>query len=149
MIYLQIFENFLNKPNDSEIQASVVLIENLYGEILLLKKGVKSKQQGWCLPGGKREKGESLLENVVRETKEETGLKIKKSKFKFVYTGLSVRGYYVNVYYTKLYEYQGVKISEEHSDYKWTNKYQMLNLAGNTGEYIDMVKKWKTHLNNI
>jgi 8-oxo-dGTP pyrophosphatase MutT (NUDIX family) len=149
MIYLQVFENFLKTPDDSEIQASVAVIENLDGEFLLLKRGIKSKQQGWCLPGGKRDKGESLVENVARETWEETGLKLKKSKFNFVYTGLSVRGYFVNVYYVKLNTYHGVKISEEHSNYMWTKKYHEMDLAGNTGEYIDMARKWKTDQNNI
>lgn len=148
MIYLEVYENF-KKPEDSEIQASVVIIENIDGEILLLKRGVKSKQQGWCLPGGKREKGESLLENIVRETREETGLKLKKSKFNFIYTGLSVRGYFVNVYYVKLKTHNNIKISKEHSDYIWTNKYYEMDLAGNTGQYIDTIFKWKTKYNYI
>ena len=31
----------------------------------------------WCLPGGKQEYGETILEGAVRETKEETNLDIK------------------------------------------------------------------------
>ena len=31
----------------------------------------------WCLPGGKQEYGETILEDAVRETKEETNLDIK------------------------------------------------------------------------
>lgn len=39
----------------------------------------------WTIPGGKVEKGESLLEAVIRETYEETGIKIKPLKVSGIY----------------------------------------------------------------
>ena len=45
------------------------------GEILLLKRSPASYAgEKWCLPGGKREEGESRLEGAKRELHEECGI---------------------------------------------------------------------------
>ncbi|PTX95383.1 hypothetical protein DB345_14000 [Spartobacteria bacterium LR76] len=49
-------------------------IENHFGEVLLLKQKRGNKQ--WTLPGGKIERGESLLDCLSREVFEETKLKV-------------------------------------------------------------------------
>ena len=51
-----------------------VLLFNKKGEVLILKPGYKD---GWTLPGGVVEKGESLIDAALRETKEELGIKVK------------------------------------------------------------------------
>ncbi|MGM0441704.1 MAG: NUDIX domain-containing protein [Elusimicrobiota bacterium] len=45
------------------------------GRVLLIKR--KNPPEGWALPGGFVEKGETLEEAVIREVKEETGLNFK------------------------------------------------------------------------
>ncbi|USK42241.1 NUDIX hydrolase [Cytobacillus oceanisediminis] len=50
------------------------LIYNKSSEQILM---VNNKGQGWSLPGGAVERGESLEQAVVREVEEETGLTIK------------------------------------------------------------------------
>lgn len=135
MKYIKLYENFL-----SNIKASVVLVENIEGDLLLLKRGIKSRQQGWCLPGGGIDKGESDLKTAVRELYEETGIKVKKRDLVHIGIALSVKGFYVSIYYIKLNKEVNVKISEEHSEYKWTSNFDSLDLAGNTGQYIKMIK---------
>ena len=46
------------------------------GEELLLQNRVKTDWRGYCFPGGHVEAGESIVDSVIREMKEETGLTI-------------------------------------------------------------------------
>lgn len=53
---------------------ALVVVQNKNGDYLLVEECC---QQGWWLPGGKVEPGESFQEAAIRETLEETGVKIK------------------------------------------------------------------------
>lgn len=46
------------------------------GDELLLQNRVKADWQGYTMPGGHVEPGESIVEAVIREMKEETGLTV-------------------------------------------------------------------------
>lgn len=47
---------------------------------ILLQNRVKKDWQGYALPGGHIEPGESVVESVIREMKEETGLTIERPR---------------------------------------------------------------------
>lgn len=57
-------------------QYADAFIENADGKVLILKRNTNDDFQpgAWCLPGGKIEPGESPLQAIQREVKEETGL---------------------------------------------------------------------------
>lgn len=46
------------------------------GRVLLVKRGAEPLKGHWSLPGGLLEVGESLLQGVTREVREETGLTV-------------------------------------------------------------------------
>lgn len=72
-------------PSKHNLSAAAIVL-NEHKEVLL----IKSPHKGWEMPGGKVEKGESLKEAVIRETKEECGLDIEVTKFCGVFQ--NVRG---------------------------------------------------------
>ena len=51
------------------------LVVNRKNEILLVQRGYGASKGKWSLPGGRRDKGESLRCTAIRETREETGIK--------------------------------------------------------------------------
>lgn len=66
-------------------------------EFLLVRR--RNPPEGWALPGGFLEAGESLAEAAVRETKEETGLDVELTQQFFAYSrpGRDPRGPVVSV----------------------------------------------------
>lgn len=67
------------------IISAATIILNKNKEILL----IKGPKKGWEMPGGKVEKGESLKDAAIRETKEECGLDIEITKFCGVFQNVS------------------------------------------------------------
>lgn len=132
----KLFEHKLFEYRNPDISGSVVHIENEKGETLLLKRGKKSRLQGWCLPGGRIDEGEEPKTAAIRELKEESGIKVK--DVKYVGIGQSVKGFRVAIYYLKLDYTPKVKLSKEHDGFKWTKRPDQYNLAGNTLDYIVM-----------
>ena len=117
------------------IVAAGGFVENAVGEILL----VKTRRDGqWVFPGGQVEVGENLIDGVIREVKEESGIDVKVSHLVGIFSN------------TATYEgHSGVKIvptkvmfdfvcepiggnlttSDVTSDSRWVSK----------GEVLDMV----------
>ena len=55
------------------------------GEVLLTKRGITPCKGYWVVPGGHVDYGERVRAAIVREAKEETGLKIKLKDFLGIY----------------------------------------------------------------
>ena len=55
-----------------------VIVGDLHGRVLLLLRGPTAPwmPNRWNVPGGKIESGESTVEAAMRETREETGLRV-------------------------------------------------------------------------
>jgi 8-oxo-dGTP diphosphatase len=75
----------------------------------------------WDFPGGKLEHGEDPIMGVKREVLEEVGLSVKIKSPLFVYLETCVEPAYVVVFDCKLLG-GAVKISKEHSEFKWASK---------------------------
>lgn len=58
-----------------KVVASCVVIRR--GQLLLVRQGRGHQRGNWNLPGGKMDVGETVLEAAMRETHEETGLRVR------------------------------------------------------------------------
>ena len=68
--------NVISDDRTERVQLTVLcLVEN--GNKILLQNRIKNDWQGYTLPGGHVERGESFVDAVIREMKEVTGLTIR------------------------------------------------------------------------
>jgi len=99
------------------------------GKLLIIKRSENAKVYPghWDLPGGKLEHGETPKEGLEREVKEETNLEIKIGELIFSYLETKKHASYVVVYACELLSDE-IKLSKEHSEYKWATKEEILKL---------------------
>lgn len=73
------------------------------------------------LPGGTVEDGESILDGLLREVREEAGLSLGESDVEQVYAGddYSKNGTYYALYVTRVSERPEITLSWEHASYEW------------------------------
>lgn len=86
------------------------------GRLLMLRK---PKRGWWVVPGGKLEPGESLVEGVVREVYEETGLQIRNPQLRGAFTvleqedGAVHKHWMLFTFYTETFQGRVKKQTEE------------------------------------
>lgn len=123
----------MNYP--THIVAVSGLIENDDGKILL----EKNPYRGWEIPGGQVEVGESLIEALKREVKEETGINIEVHELRIVASnisklvqpdGVSAIGSIVNFGFTGRYISGELTTSEESLEVDWFDRDKVLNMIG-------------------
>lgn len=103
------------------------LISNKNKQVLLLKRAHPSKQTDWDIPGGRIQKGESLLEALLREVREETGFAHLDDirPFGMFLTNIRIPvqggnvGLVFKVFHCQLSEAVDPILSEEHSGFEW------------------------------
>jgi len=66
----------MDRKEDSFHLGVKALIFNEKNKMLLLERHHQSKKMYWDIPGGRVQRGESLMETLMREVKEETGFTI-------------------------------------------------------------------------
>lgn len=103
------------------------LIRNPNNEILLLERNSKFNQVYWDLPGGRLQKGESLLETLKREVFEETGVNDLSDIQPFITVLTDIRiqndqedvGLIFSIYLCDINCFFSPQLSDEHSNFKW------------------------------
>lgn len=98
--------------NDSTEVAKIVLIDQKHRALFLKRSNYVKKYAGeWDLPGGHLKEDENLIQGLKRETKEETQLDIRDPLFLIKLDNLN--------FFYEMYNSQQIKISHEHTDYKF------------------------------
>jgi len=120
-----------------EMVSKVIIIND--DKILLLKRAkklvTKDSPWTWDLPGGHIDKGEQPEQAAIRETDEETKIKISSLS----YTGHDSNiGKKTHFYVTD--DWRGdVKLSHEHEAYKWVKEADLVKYRENIGSmYYEM-----------
>lgn len=123
------------------LQKAIVL--NFEGDkFLALKRPAdsKSRPNEWDLPGGNVLYGELHDVSLKREIKEETNLDLSHMKPVRVVTNYEDGIYYLFIGYIAYTLNDDIKITKEHSEYKWVTKEEFLQMA--KAEYlIDLVNE--------
>ena len=116
------------------------LIED--GDKILLQNRVKKDWRGYALPGGHVEPGESFVDAVIREIKEETGLMIIEPRLVGVKQFPLENGRYVVLLF-KTTHWSGDLISSEEGQMEWI-RYSDLSTVKTVDDFDDLLKVMNT-----
>ncbi|MDP3026201.1 MAG: NUDIX domain-containing protein [Nanoarchaeota archaeon] len=128
--------------DDMKFLQKIVIYNSKQDKFLVLKRpaNAHSRPNCWDLPGGNVLFRENYLDSLTREVVEETSLKIKNVRPIQVVTNFENRIYYLFIGYSCRAASSRVKISKEHSEYKWVTKAEFLRLES-ANFLIDLVKQ--------
>ena len=108
------------------------------GEEILLQNRVKTDWRGYCFPGGHVELGESIVDSVIREMQEETGLTVLHPKLCGIKQFPIDGGRYL-VFFFKTDAFTGEVTSSEEGTVEWIHRKNLLDLSTVT-DFMDMLK---------
>lgn len=83
-------------PMKYRIRAAAIVVE---GDSMLLVQHEQDGQTWWVPPGGRVERGESLIECARRETLEETGISVNLGKIAYIREAVATNYYHCEVFY--------------------------------------------------
>ena len=109
------------------ILCNLCMVEDLEnGKVVLqYRSPEKNNWSGYAFPGGHIEEGESLVESVIREIKEETGLTISNPQLAAVKNWQLEDGTRYIVFCYKATEFTGQLRSSEEGEVSWVEKDQL------------------------
>ena len=110
------------------------------GDNYLLQDRIKNDWKGYTLPGGHIEPGESIVEAVIREMKEETGLDIKQPRLCGVKQFPIEGGRYI-VFLFETEQFEGVLNSSDEGAMHWVNAKDLssVNLVNDFDDLLEVM----------
>ncbi|MGL1892595.1 MAG: NUDIX domain-containing protein [Spirochaetaceae bacterium] len=96
----------------------------------------------WAFPGGHLESGENWKKALLREINEEIG--VKDNSISIIHPifidnwQYDQKEYFGSVLFGKIYS-NDIKLSDEHSEYKWVNQKSCRNLTPQYSTFFDIV----------
>ena len=111
------------------LYAGVVIVFNENNEVLIVERSpaVESFAGYWCFPGGGADEGETATECAVRETFEETSIKVNPDTL--IYLDTIIKDEDKEIYFFASTDWEGeVEIDWESSDYKWISPSEIRSL---------------------
>ena len=108
------------------------------GEEILLQNRVKTDWRGYCFPGGHVEPGESIVDSVIREMKEESGLTVFRPHLCGIKQFPIDGGRYL-VFFFKTDAFEGELISSDEGKMEWINR-ENLPYIHTVSDFMDMLK---------
>ena len=111
----------MNRTEPVEL-ANLCMIYN--GDRFVLQNRRKADWRGYTFPGGHVEPNESIIDSVIREMKEETGLTIKNPKLCGIKQFKGDYGRYI-VFLYKTNEYEGQLRDSEEGNVIWVDRIEL------------------------
>lgn len=126
--------------NRTEMTELTVLCLIRNGEKYLLQDRIKEDWRGYTLPGGHIEPGESIVDAVIRETREETGLLIKNPKLCGVKQFPIKEGRYL-VFLFVADEFEGEVVSSPEGEMHWISREELahVNTVSDLHELLEVM----------
>ena len=141
--YLETY-NSNNIPNECYLPVVGVVIVNSKNEILLQKRSMlKKSNPGKCgICGGKINLGETPIDAAVRETLEEIGINIERSKLKEMRKAANGKGYFTIFYIKQDLDIKECRLKKDEVEAIRYFRVEELERLENEGfEWLDNLKK--------
>lgn len=122
----------------TEIVELTVLCLLTDGDRVLLQNRVKRDWRGYTLPGGHVEPGESFVDAVAREMKEETGLTIRHPRLAGVKQFPIENGRYI-VFLFRAEEYAGQLVSSDEGQMEWVERGRLSEID-TVADFADLLR---------
>lgn len=127
----------------------IVVIKNTKGEYLIQKRVVK-KGGKWALTGGHPKAGETSLEGIIEEVREELGLDVSNDNLVLFKTNTNNDQFFDLYYLEKDIDINDIKIQkEEVAGVKWATKEEIIKMYDDSNFHEGHFKVFKDYLDYI